>query len=93
MRCILLRCGICWTWYRPVLRSSCPYCAATPITVRGHRKFYHIIGRRAVEVVRGVKNPLSQQVLSSLVTRMHRDISLQSRRTKKHITPTLYRGE
>lgn len=92
MRCILLRCGICWTWYRPVLRSHCPHCCAEPIMVGKHRRYFHIIGNRAVEVVRGIKNPLSPQVSASLVTRMHRDISLQSRRTKRHITPHLYAG-
>ena len=40
MRLILLKCGICDAWYRPVNRASCPMCAAMPVHSGSHVRHY-----------------------------------------------------
>ncbi len=57
MRLILLKCGICRTWYSPEARGyHCPNCAADPIRYRGttrHVVYSHTLGKY-IELVSGV---------------------------------------
>ena len=71
MKILLLKCGICSTWYRPQARNGhCYYCNATPITLqKATTKYYNVVGNRAIEMVRGIDNPLRASVLNTLITR------------------------
>ena len=70
MRLILLKCGICSTWYRPQAHNGhCHNCGALPLdTIKG-RKYFHVVERRAIEIVRGIDNPLRASILNTLITR------------------------
>lgn len=56
MNTILLKCRICDNWYRPSAHNyHCPTCAAMPMVVaRNQVKYYHLLERKAVEIVRGI---------------------------------------
>jgi hypothetical protein len=70
MKLILLKCGICATWYRPMAHNGhCHYCGSLPLDTVNGRKYFHVMTGRAVEVVRGVSNPLRASILNTLITR------------------------
>ena len=56
MNLVLLKCRVCDNWYRPQAHNyHCPCCASTPIVVgRNQVKCFHLLERKAIEVVRGI---------------------------------------
>ncbi len=56
MKLILLKCGICHTWYRPIEKFHCSHCAAIPIRkglVTKHYVRSETLGK-LIPLVRGI---------------------------------------
>lgn len=70
MKILLLKCGICNSWYRPQAHNGhCGYCGALPLKLTSNKiTYWNLTGARMVQVVSGIPNHLRASILNTMIT-------------------------